>query len=134
MHACEFCLSKFDCRPQVKNPRACLKPDCQRLRQRANEREWHERNPKYLDNEYHRSQREVRLKRILAITTLLKKCMSIGRDLLGIRFNADEIAAFLERWLLDLGLRQINKFWTEEIVNESTNLDRGLAKENLQTS
>jgi hypothetical protein len=126
MHACEFCLTNFECRPQVKSPRACLKPECQRLRQRANEREWRDSNPKYLDKKYHQCQREGREKRIVAITEALKRCLSVGRDLLGLKFKADEIATFLKRWLLDLGMRQINKFWSGEIQRESTNLEGGL--------
>ena len=134
MHTCEFCLSKFDCRPQVKNPRACLKPECQRQRQRANEREWKERNPKYLNAKYHQAKREVREKRIQQVAAVLKKCLSIGRDLLGRTFELERIAAFLERWLLDLGMRQINQFWTDEIQNESANLAGGLLPKDLQTS
>ena len=66
--------------------------------------------------------RESRGKRIREIAAVLKKCLSVGRDLLGMKFKAEEIASFLERRLLRLGVRQINKFWTDEIQSESTNL------------
>jgi hypothetical protein len=118
MHACEFCLSDFEARPQVKSPRACPKPDCQRKRQRANERAWHERNPVYSDVKYHQAKREERVNRILAVVAALKRCLEVGGSLLGLSFKPAEFAPALERWFLRLGVRQINKFWPDKIIND----------------
>jgi hypothetical protein len=127
MGCCEFCHEEYKHRPQVKNPRACAKPECQKLRQQANEREWRDRNPGFWDAEYHEAQRDVRRKRIQAIAEILKRCLQVGRDLLGLQFGAADLGDFLERSLLELGVRQINKFWNAGIVKESRGLDAVLA-------
>ena len=118
MRCCEFCHDEFESRPQVKKPRACGKPECQRLRQRANERTWHERNPMYSDAKYHEDQRRLRKSRIQRLAVTLQRCLQVGRDLLGLTLAADKFAEILEVFLLRLGVRQINKFWPEENVPE----------------
>ena len=40
MSTCKFCNTSFSARPQVKNPQACSKKECQKLRQRKNEKDW----------------------------------------------------------------------------------------------
>ena len=40
MHICEFCNIQYEPRKQVQNPRACNKNECQKARQRKNEKEW----------------------------------------------------------------------------------------------
>jgi hypothetical protein len=113
MHECEFCRTDFLSRPQVKNPRAC--ENCQSLRQRANEREWHERQSKFSDR-YHQLRRGQRLKLIEALTKVLMECLSVGGRLLGTPLNLEKLCEVLTRFLVELGVRQINKFCDLENV------------------
>lgn len=122
MHCCEFCLTDYKTRPQVKNPRACEKPVCQGLRQRANEREWHNRNQGLYDSKYHAIMRERRLDLILLIAGLFRKCMQIGASLSGMDLKAPEFGVVLEKFLLGLGVRQINKFWSVDKSHEFAEL------------
>jgi hypothetical protein len=125
MCRCEFCHCEFEGRPQVKHPRACPKPECQRLRQRTNEREWRERHEGYADARYHSIRRDQRKQRIEAIVEILTKCLSVGKDLLGMKIATEEFKHFLAQFLLRLGVRQINKFWPSENIDES-NILRGV--------
>jgi hypothetical protein len=134
MHCCKFCLSEFDARPQVKNPRACLKPECQLKRQRANEREWRERHPALRGTRYHAIRRAQRTIRIQAAATTIKRCLQVGVDLMGVRISVGEFSQILENFLLDLGVRQINKFWDFENVDEIASLDSFLNQRISQTS
>ncbi len=122
MYRCEFCHCQFASRPQVKRPRACPEPECQRRRQRTNEREWRERHVGYADAKYHSVRREQRHRRIGAILEVLMKCISVGKDLLGMKIITEEFKEFLARFLLQLGVRQINKFWPVENVDASSGL------------
>ena len=126
MCRCEFCYSKFDHRPQVKNPRACLKPECQELRQRANEREWRERHPGYADTKYHQIRRGQRAKKIQDAVAIVMKCLRVGREVLGIDLAIDVFSDFVESFLFDLGVRQINKFWSLENVDDSASISGGV--------
>lgn len=113
MHECEFCCTEFLPRPQVKKPRAC--EGCQSLRQRANEREWHAKQVKFSD-EYHRTRRGQRLKLIEALLKVLMECLGVGGRLLGMTLNIEKFCEVLSRFLVDLGVRRINKFCELENV------------------
>ena len=108
MHECEFCRTEFLSRPQVKKPRACEK--CQNHRQRANEREWHERH-KHFDDRYHRIRREQRLRAIEKLVHKLIECLTVGLRLSGVVMELKIFSEILENVLVDLGVRRINKFW-----------------------
>ena len=118
MHCCEFCLSDYEVRPQVKNPRACLKPECQGKRQRANEREWRARHLGLYDFRYHAAKREQRTRWIQAIAKLFQKCIQMGANLTGMELRMAEFGNVFEKFLLGLGVRQINKFWKAENVQD----------------
>ena len=57
MHMCNYCHTPFSPRPQVKNPKACPKGDCQKARQRGNEKHWRERNKVHYPKDYYELQR-----------------------------------------------------------------------------
>lgn len=114
MCTCEFCLTSFCPRPQVKHPRACAK--CQAKRQRANEKAWHERNPKYLDKVYHSVKKQQRMKRIRKILEIVYECLRVGKDFLKHRLDLENIRTFLSQFLAHIGIRKINKFWDVSIL------------------
>jgi hypothetical protein len=107
MHCCEFCSTHFLSRPQVKTPRACS--NCQTLRQRANEREWHEKHT-HFDDAYHGIRRKQREQKILKLISILIECLRIGQSLSGLKFDTEKFSKILEARFLELGVRQINKF------------------------
>jgi hypothetical protein len=114
MHTCEFCSIQFEARPQVKIPRACK--DCQVLRQRANERDWHERNLHLHSHTYHKSKREVRLTKLRKLASVFTECLRVGQDFFGIKFLND-FELFFAQAFIRLGVRQINKFCDLEKIN-----------------
>lgn len=114
VHCCEFCLTDYEARPQVKNPRACQKPECQCARQRANEREWRVRHPGLYETQYHAVQRQKRIRQIQSIALIFQKCFQMGASLSGVRVGMVEFSKIFEGFLLGLGVRQINKFWKVE--------------------
>ena len=107
MCTCEFCHSEFRPRPQVKNPRAC--PGCQKTRQRSNENDWRKRNPKYSDPVYHKLQRELRKKRLIAVAKSLSECIRVGKVMLGLSLGMGELGLVLTEFLQQLGIRRVNK-------------------------
>ena len=117
MHICEFCNTQFIPRPQVIKPRACNKSKCQRLRQRANEREWHRRNRHLSSTKYHRIRRRQREDKIKKLNKAMIKCFSVGKEFLGLPVNTDILSSILFNSFLELGLRKINKFWMVDILN-----------------
>ncbi len=119
MHCCEFCFTHFLSRPQVKIPRACS--NCQKLRQRANEREWHEKHT-HFDDGYHGIRRKQREQKILKIVSILIECLRVGQSLSGLKFDIEKFSQILERRLLELGVRQINKFCELEKLLSSGSL------------
>jgi len=119
MHECEFCRTDFLSRPQVKNPRAC--GGCQSLRQRANEREWHERQSKFCDR-YHQLRRDQRLKLIETLVKVLMECMGIGGRFLGTTLNLEKFCEAFSDFLMELGVRQINKFCDLEKIADLKSL------------
>ena len=119
MHCCEFCSTHFLSRPQVKNPRACS--NCQKLRQRANEREWHEKHT-HFDDAYHGIRRKQREQKIFKLVSILIACLRVGQSLSGIKFDSEKFTKILEVSFLELGVRQINKFCELEKLLDSRSL------------
>lgn len=119
MHCCEFCSTHFLSRPQVKSPRACS--NCQELRQRANEREWHEKQT-HFDDAYHGIRRKQREQKILKLVSILIECLRVGQSLSGLKFDSQKFSQILAVRLLELGVRQINKFCEFEKLLESGTL------------
>ena len=122
MHCCEFCLADYEVRPQVKKPRACQLPECQAKRQRANEYEWRGRHLGLYDSKYHEVMRERRARRIRSIATSFQKCIQIGVTLAGVDLKLAEFGLVFEKFLLGLGVRQINKFWMLENAQDFAGL------------
>ncbi len=112
MKICQFCGAQYTPRPQVKNPRACSNPSCQRARQKANENDWHSRNQGLYDANYHNVKRKVR---IAWIRDFLRDLMgSLARGLLLNGQKVEEWASFVELFegfFLGLGIKRLNKFW-----------------------
>ena len=99
-------------RPQAKRPRACR--NCQKLRQKANEKDWRERNPGIYDANYHTIKKKVREARIEEISIKATACLSRGALLVGLCIDSLKIGAKILKLLLFVGLREINKLWPEE--------------------
>jgi len=114
VHICEFCHTQFQSRPQVKRPRACQ--GCQKQRQRSNEKDWRSRNPQYSCAEYHDLMREKRNERLAAAAAELSKCITVGRDFLGIKFKVDALGPILAEFFHGLGVRRLNKFWDLQLA------------------
>lgn len=112
MHTCEFCLTEYVPCPQVKNPRACS--NCQKLRQRANEKAWRLKNLGLYGGQFHHDQRKERKTEVETRITRLVRCIDVGSTLLGVAFADDSREAF-KKWLLhsvlDAGTRRANKLW-----------------------
>ena len=112
MCTCEFCNTEFTPRPQVKNPRACS--NCQKLRQRSNEKSWRTKHLGIYDSKYHKAKRAVRQ---LAIRTKVKdviRCIKVGGTLLGLNLSEEIQQSMIDlffKFLSDLGIRHANKFW-----------------------
>jgi hypothetical protein len=109
---CEFCHTQFYPRPQVKCPRAC--PACQLQRQRDNEKDWRNRNPRYSDPSYHRVCRRERIRVLRERACALVKCLKIGGDMTGVALAIDFLTADLVEFVIGLGIRRVNKFWPQE--------------------
>ena len=134
MHCCEFCLSEYVVRPQVINPRACQAFECQLKRQRLNEREWRLKHPELRGTRYHSVRRQQRLQRILMIATILQRCLQIGVDLLGVKIGIDTFSEDLKKFLLNIGVRRINKFWLFEESSDFADLSEEFSQLKVQTS
>ena len=112
MHSCEFCLTEYVPCPQVKKPRACS--NCQKRRQRENEKAWKQKNLGLYDGKYHRDQRDERKGEVKARIEQLVRCIEVGSTILGTVFSDDSRAEF-KNWLLiavlGVGTRRANKLW-----------------------
>ena len=113
MCTCEFCHTQFSPRPQVKRPRAC--PSCQTLRQRDNENCWRKENPRYSSPLYHELRRKERERKLKAAADALSKCIRIGKDMIGLNLEMAELGPVLAEFLITLGVRRVNKFWSSEL-------------------
>jgi len=116
LHRCEFCQTEYRPRAQVKNPKACLNADCQRARQRANEKAWREQHTHLSSKEYHRVRRKQRAHKLQAVVASILKCLEVGARFLNQPVEHGAFLEFLEAFVLELGIRRANKFWPGEIV------------------
>ncbi len=112
MRNCEFCNATFQPRPQVKRPRACASPECQKKRQSRNEKDWRDRHGEDsapFDFKAWRSEKKKRLEHLAKdLSDLLKKGATfMGRGL----FDQDLLGEILLQGLYKLGLRAANKLW-----------------------
>ena len=114
MHRCIYCECKFNSRVQVKNPIACSNPECQKKRQRDNERYWHEKQRDRFDGLYHQARRKARKAIILAMIQKIVRAIKIGFTLTGQGLDSDLFRDFLLKALLALGMRYANKLWSTE--------------------
>jgi hypothetical protein len=55
--------------------------------------------------------REKRNERLAAAAAELSKCITIGRDFLGMSLKVETLAPFLAEFFHSLGVRRLNKFW-----------------------
>lgn len=114
MHTCKYCNKPFYPRPQVKNPKACNNPECQKKRQRENERVWHSKNKAKFDAAYHRVKRKIRNKAILKVFLFLIEALRVGLTMYAKTLDTEAFENTFKGWFLKLGLRQINKLWSDE--------------------
>ena len=112
MLICSYCHSPFRPRPQVKNPRACSRKACQRARQRDNEEAWRLRHKGRFDSQYHRDQRRRRMKHIQTVITAILECLRIGAAISQATSKIVGMGELVRRFILGLGVRRLNKFWT----------------------
>lgn len=116
MCTCEFCSTEFEPRPQVKNPKACQ--DCQKARQRANEKAWRNKHLGIYNGKYHQVKRECRKAALKTKVKDLVKCVEVGGTLLGLIITKEireSLGDILLKFLSCLGIRYANKFWPLEI-------------------
>ena len=112
MHNCEFCHTEYTPCPQVKKPRACS--NCQKARQRENEKAWQQRNLGLHDGKYHRRLRKERKDEIKSRIKHLVRCIEVGSTLLGTIFSdssRDEFIDWIVPAILRVGTRRANKLW-----------------------
>lgn len=109
MHQCEFCNASFNPRPQVKRPRACT--NCQPIRQRQNEREWHDRHRGLYDKKYHQLKKLKRAKALLNYSQEILQWLEVGVRFFGKELNLKSFEFLFSKFFASLGIRQVNKFW-----------------------
>ena len=114
MNKCEFCNDIFKPRPQVKNPRACDKPECQQKRQSLNEKEWREKNQGLYDGKYHSVKRVERKKTLDKLSDQVFQCIKVGKEFLNQKLNLELVNVFLVDFFHNLGIRCANKLWSLE--------------------
>jgi len=119
VHQCEFCTANFFPRPQVKNPRACERSDCQKKRQRSNELAWRARNHALSDPKYHRLRKLARLKLLKQACETLLRYLNTGATIFGQAVMLEEVRLFFFQFLVSLGVRRVNKFWPQVFVQAS---------------
>jgi hypothetical protein len=111
LYTCQFCNDRYFARPQVKNPRACGKAACQAARQKANEREWREKNASRYDAHYYRKWRKDAYRRRLRLRDRISQALKIG---LAFRndpaLDFDLLMIVFHDFLQALGMRTVNKF------------------------
>lgn len=113
MHCCEFCHTLFTSRPQTKNPRACNKDCCQKARQKANEREWRDRNKDYYDKQDHYTYQVHRNKLIEKIISFFIDALTIGANFKNYHINIGLIKPLFHKFLFQTGIRKIKKLWND---------------------
>jgi len=105
---CNYCTDIYEPRSQVKNPQACNKEQCQKLRQRDNEKKWHQKNKGLYDKKYHQIKKSVRDKAVIKIVSQLTNAL-----LTGLRFEGKILcnSSILDQYFSSLGIRSLNKLW-----------------------
>ena len=116
VHQCEFCCASFSPRPQVKNPRACGRAECQGKRQRSNELAWRQRNNVVNDPEYHLLCKRARLERLGHVSERMSRCLSTGATFLNEKIPLELMRDLLFQFLRELGIRRVNKFWPDVFI------------------
>ncbi len=86
------------------------------MRQRSNELTWRQSNSAVIDPQYHRIRKAARLKRLRQILELISRCLRTGATFLNEKIPFEVTQEFLFQFLLELGVRKINKFWPEVFV------------------
>jgi hypothetical protein len=112
MTKCEFCPKFFTPRPETKKARACNNRECQRKRQRLNEKEWrisHKAECGDSGAQYYRAYRSKRLEFFVGLVERILKALRVGCTFLHESFSVDEFQEFLIRFLTQLGIRRANK-------------------------
>lgn len=112
MTTCNYCQKQFKPRPQVKHPKACNDLNCQRLRQRDNEQDWHQRHREKYDNRYHDRMSKVRREKMLRYFSDLLEFFRVGSEFLNVKVNFDEFLPVLKDLCFVLGIRRLNKLWS----------------------
>jgi hypothetical protein len=112
MKTCQYCQTIFQPRAQVKNPKACSSPSCQRKRQRDNERCWHDMQRGRYDSKYHKNKKKQRFQRITSFTRNFLAALRIGTSLLELRLDLSRIETEIVNLFSQLGIRAINKLWS----------------------
>lgn len=106
---CNYCHAIYTPRPQVKNPKACNKPICQKKRQSANELDWQRKNKNLYDKKYHQIKRSKRLKEVDLIVNIIWQSLLTGLRFHGFSLNSN--AHFFTQIIASIGLRQLNKLY-----------------------
>jgi len=113
MCTCAYCHKSFTPRPQVKNPRACSTRDCQKKRQRDNEKAWRINNKGLYGRDYHNSQKQSRIREIRSKSASILRALKIGYDFLGGNLDWVHFEVKVFQFFVSLGLRRLNKLWLE---------------------
>jgi hypothetical protein len=108
-NSCKYCHDTYQARPQVKNPQACNKSQCQKLRQANNEKLWRQKNQNLYDKKYHRIKKSVRDSQVKKIVAELIESFMTGLRFKGKMFSETHI---LYQFFNSLGIRFLNKFYT----------------------
>jgi len=106
---CSYCGIEFQPRPQVKNPRACLKEVCQRQRQRDNEKAWHKRHSGQYDRQYQRVKAIQRTQSLKEKTERLMNWIRLGSRLTQEETDLEGLTEAFARFCQELGVRTLNK-------------------------
>jgi len=112
-HKCEFCGVSFKPRSQVKKPRACAQPVCQKKRQRSNELACRQKDGPQRDSDYHRVCKAVRLQKLKEISKRVTACIHTGAIYLKEKVLDEFLQDFFLQFLIGVGIRKVNKFWPE---------------------
>jgi hypothetical protein len=113
MCTCEFCTNLYEPRSQVKYPRACNRKDCQRRRQRTNEKDWHNlpENKRLYDAKYYYDRKEKNRGILRKRVVFTAKAIEVGCRFFDEEVAHEAIESFLNQFFTSIGLRQINKLW-----------------------
>ncbi|MBF0299800.1 MAG: hypothetical protein HQK51_13830 [Oligoflexia bacterium] len=114
MCTCKYCNILYAPRPQVKNPQACDRNECQLARQKDNEKTWRERNKAHYGKDYHEQMRGERDNIIQEVVMDVLKCLEIGKNFLEKTINLkdlnlDEFQKALTHFFSELGIRRVKK-------------------------